>query len=112
MNWKKIDKSEVLTELKERSEQQKVLIFKHSTRCSISAMALSRLERAWRSEEMTQIQPYFLDLLNYRALSNQIAEDFGVEHESPQMLVIDKGKVIFHNSHSAINYQDLKDIVL
>jgi bacillithiol system protein YtxJ len=112
MNWKKIDKLEILTELKEHSQQQKVLIFKHSTRCAISTMALARLERAWRAEEMTQIQPYFLDLLNYRALSNQIAEDFAVEHESPQLLVIDKGKVIFHNSHSAIDYQDLKGLIV
>jgi bacillithiol system protein YtxJ len=111
MNWKKIDKLEILNELKEHSQQQKVLIFKHSTRCAISAMALARLERAWRPEEMTQIQPYFLDLLSYRTLSNQIATDFEVEHESPQVLVIDKGKVIYHNSHSAIDYHDLKDLI-
>ncbi|MCU0446974.1 MAG: bacillithiol system redox-active protein YtxJ [Microscillaceae bacterium] len=110
MNWKKLDKPEILAELTELSYQQKVLIFKHSTRCAISTMALSRLERAWQNDEMTQMQPYFLDLLNYRALSNQIAEDFGVEHQSPQVLVIEKGKVVFHNSHNAISYQDLQDL--
>lgn len=85
------------------------LIFKHSTRCSISSMALSRLENKW--ETQGNVQPYFLDLLKFRDVSNEIATVFGVEHQSPQVLVIKNGQCIYHNSHSGISYQDIKQVL-
>jgi bacillithiol system protein YtxJ len=109
MNWNKITQPSDLEEIVKLSNTQKVLVFKHSTTCSISAMALSRLERAWKDAEMQHIKPYYLDLLSYRSLSNQIAQDFGVKHESPQVLLIEKGKCIFNDSHGAISYQAIKE---
>ena len=109
MNWIKLTSEDELNQIKTLSEQGKVLIFKHSTRCSISSMALSRLERAWKDDEMKGVKPYFLDLIAYRNLSNRIAEEFGVQHESPQVLMIEKGKCIYHDSHSGISYQEIKN---
>lgn len=82
-----------------------VLIFKHSTRCGTSAMALNRLESKWQGNE--NIQPYFLDLLAHREISTELADIFGVRHESPQVLLIRDGKCIYHNSHTGISYQDI-----
>ncbi|GAB4331012.1 MAG: bacillithiol system redox-active protein YtxJ [Flammeovirgaceae bacterium] len=111
MNWTELTTKNELEHLKKESTNHKILIFKHSTRCSISAMALDRLERNWKNDEMKNIKPYYLDLLSYRDVSNQIAADFQVTHESPQVLIIENGKCIHHSSHSAISYDELKKIL-
>lgn len=82
------------------------MIFKHSTRCSVSRMALDRLERKW-SPEAGNIKPYFLDLISYREISNRVAAQFNVEHESPQVLVIRNGAAIFDTSHFDIDFGDI-----
>jgi len=105
-NWKMIDSSEVLTEIKERSKSENILIFKHSTRCSISAMALSRLEKQWHGISDEKPEVYFLDLIRYRNLSDEIAFTFNVRHESPQALLIKDGKCTRHASHTGIDLND------
>ena len=95
---------------KEQSAQGlTVLIFKHSTRCSISSMALSRLESKWEQNDF--IKPYFLDLLTYREISNEIAHIFGIEHASPQVLLIKDGQCFYDASHSGISYQTIMDAI-
>jgi bacillithiol system protein YtxJ len=108
MTWNKLTDSDQLARIKEESAEQPVLIFKHSTTCSISAMALSRMERNWTDE--AGIKPYFLDLLSYRPLSNQIADEFGVAHESPQVLLIQHGECVYHASHMGISFQLLQNV--
>ena len=76
-----------------------VIIFKHSTRCSISKMALYRVE-GFNSEKINEY--YYLDLINYRNVSDEISEKFNLEHQSPQVLLIRNGKLIHHASHNAI----------
>jgi bacillithiol system protein YtxJ len=111
MNWIKIDNPQIIDEIKQLSQKQKVLIFKHSTRCSISATALNRLERNWKEEEMQgKIKAYYLDLIHFRDISNQVVAEFGVAHESPQVILIENGKAIYHTSHLDINYQELKNL--
>ena len=86
------------------SQEKPVLILKHSTRCSISSAALSRLERAWTSDDSAAHTVYFLDLLRYRDVSNAIADRYGIDHESPQALVIRNGKCVDVASHFGITY--------
>jgi bacillithiol system protein YtxJ len=83
-----------------------VLIFKHSTRCSISSTALNRLERAWRPEDAGHAV-WYLDLLRYRPISNAIAERYGIQHESPQVLVIRAGRCVYDASHTAITHAEV-----
>jgi bacillithiol system protein YtxJ len=108
MNWQQLTTENTLQDLIKVSETKKVLIFKHSTRCSISAMVLSRIERDWETTENNRIEPYYLDLIKYRSLSNEIAQKFGVQHESPQILVIENGKCVYHASHNAISYREIQ----
>jgi bacillithiol system protein YtxJ len=104
MNWIKLDNIEQLEQIKKESANSPFVIFKHSTTCSISATALDRFERAWaRTEEHKNVKPYLLDLLNFRPISNAIATEFGVQHESPQLLMIKDGEVKLHDSHYSIN---------
>lgn len=107
MNWNKLETPEQLQEIIQNSDATPVLIFKHSTRCSISTMALSRFERQWNQEKIGNVQPYYLDLIKHRDISNLIAEKLGITHESPQVLVVENGKCTYHASHSAIYFEDL-----
>ena len=111
MNWIELTTVKQLEQIKNESQEKPVLIFKHSTRCSTSRMSLDRLERHWNSKEMKDIKPYFLDLISYREISNLIAAQFNVLHESPQVLIIWKGKSVLDLSHFEIDYQQIKEAV-
>lgn len=99
--WNNLEQFSDIEDLLVLSEQQACLIFKHSTRCPLSAMAKQRLERDWAFAER-QLRPYYLDVIAHRSLSNQIAADLGVQHESPQALLIHKGRCFFSCSHLEI----------
>jgi bacillithiol system protein YtxJ len=106
--WIKLESLQELDKIKTESFEKPVVIFKHSTRCSISAAAVDRLERSWNDEELDRVSPYFLDLIAFRPVSNKIAEEFSIEHQSPQVLIIKDGSCVYHNSHMGISYGDLK----
>ncbi len=106
-NWVDLTEMSQLDKIKEESNEIPALIFKHSTRCSISLMAKNRLDSHWSLPE-DQMKIYYLDLLNHRDISNQIAQDFNVFHESPQVLLIKNGKCIYSATHSAINERDIE----
>ncbi|MBY0487003.1 MAG: bacillithiol system redox-active protein YtxJ [Flavobacteriaceae bacterium] len=106
LNWTPLTDLGQLNEIIELSNTKAVAIFKHSTRCSISRMALKQFENEFVLDD--KITLYFLDLLNYRAVSNEIASRFGVEHQSPQLIVIKNGKVVHDASHSDIDANDFE----
>lgn len=102
MVWHNLEDIAQLQDIIDNSSEKPVLIFKHSTRCSISSMAKNRMERSWSFED-DQVTAYYLDLIAFRDISNQIAETFEVEHQSPQALLIQDGKCIYNASHNAIS---------
>ena len=106
MNWKNLQNENDLAALKERSIEIPQVIFKHSTRCSISSMAKNRLERAAPAQN---VEFNFLDLIKYRELSQKIADDFSVEHESPQILFIKNGECVYDESHSGISMDEISE---
>jgi len=105
MNWITLQTEAQLEEIRQRSASRPQLIFKHSTRCSTSALVKGRLERAKQPET---IDFYFLDLIRNRPVSNKIAEDFFVEHESPQVLLIRNGECVYDESHMGITMNDIE----
>lgn len=105
MNWIPLTTEAQLDEIVQLSNTKPTLIFKHSTRCSISSTALSRLERAWDADESPA---YYLDLITYRPISGAIAEKFAVEHQSPQVLVIKQGKCTYSATHWDIAMDEIK----
>lgn len=104
MQWIQLTDAAQLQEIIDRSASKPQVIFKHSTRCSISAVALQRMQKA---QQPDGIDFYLLDLLAHRSLSARVAEVFGVHHESPQVLLIKAGKCIFDESHLGISMNDL-----
>jgi bacillithiol system protein YtxJ len=106
MEWIQLKSEAQLEEIRKKSEDQPQVIFKHSTRCSISGVALKRLEKSTAPDGVAF---YFLDLLQNRALSNKIAEQFKVWHESPQILVIRNGECVYDESHMGISMDMIVD---
>ena len=106
MNWIPLQTEAQLEDIRSRSSDRPQLIFKHSTRCSTSAVVKGRLERAQKPET---IDFYYLDLLNYRPVSNKIAHIFQIDHESPQVLLIRNGQCIYDESHMGITMDDIVD---
>ena len=107
MNWQTITSVHDVEALIERSKSVPCLILKHSTRCPISSMAMRRLEGNWDIQE-DKVETYYLDLIQYRQVSNFIAEEFGIRHESPQALLIKDGRCIHDASHLDITADQLK----
>ena len=85
-------------------------IFKHSTRCSISRSVAKRFEQNYPAD-LTNLKMYYLDLLNYREISNEITAQFQVMHQSPQFILIKNGKAILNASHYDIAQIDLPNII-
>ncbi|KUG07988.1 bacillithiol system redox-active protein YtxJ [Solirubrum puertoriconensis] len=108
MQWHQLTQPEQLDDIVRESAEHPVVIFKHSTSCSISAMAKSRLERQWADAGLADVKPYYLDLLRFRPISNQIAEQFGIRHESPQLLLIRNGECRYDASHMSIQLGEVK----
>lgn len=108
--WVNLEEEEKLDELIQSSYEKPVLLFKHSTRCIVSKMAKKRLENEWNIDE-NNITAVYIDLLQYRNISNLIAQKTGVEHQSPQAILLRNGAVVYHSSHQSIDALDIKKLV-
>lgn len=109
VNWIPLKDLGQLNEIIAISHEKPVVIFKHSTRCSVSRMALKQFENEYDVETLhDNVSTYFLDLLEHRAISNEIASRFEVYHQSPQLLLIKDGKSVYDVSHSDIDAAELK----
>jgi len=108
LHWLTLKDLQQLDAIIEQSKDvkfEKIAIFKHSTRCTISDMVKNRLEKSVVDKDSLPV--YYLDLIVYRNISNRIAELFDVEHESPQLLIIKNGICVEHASHTDVTAQML-----
>lgn len=104
--WVKLERREQLGELAARSKERPQLIFKHSVTCGISSMVLKMFTTSFDPQRDCDL--YFLTIQAHRELSRDVAEHFGVRHESPQLLIVVQGVATFHASHGAIADVDLQ----
>jgi len=110
LNWIPLTSLEQLGAIKTTSKTESVLIFKHSTRCTISSMVIKRFEALF-TEEHQNLKVYYLDLLNYRNISDEVGAAFQVMHQSPQLLVIKNEVSVFNASHYDISQIDLNKFI-
>ncbi len=111
MTWINFNREEQIDMIIKDSFFVPQLIFKHSTRCNISSMALSRLERQWNFEA-SSVVPFFLDLLTYRKISNALSDKFDIPHESPQLLLIRNGECVYDTSHNNISVENFREQII
>ena len=106
LNWIPLTSLDQLKTIKEQSKTESILIFKHSTRCGISSMVIKQFEALFQ-EEHQRLKVYYLDLLNYRNISDEVGYTFQVMHQSPQLIVVKNGVTVLHTSHYDITTVDL-----
>ena len=100
--WKYIESEDDLNKAIEESSTKKIAIIKHSTRCHISKTVLKNFEKEVADSDK-DVSYYFLDLLSHRNLSNKIANDLNVQHQSPQLIVVEQGRAVTDASHQGIS---------
>jgi bacillithiol system protein YtxJ len=108
--WIPLSELQQLDAINKKSSVKTQVVFKHSTRCGVSRMVMNQFVDAYNLTEK-DLDLYYLDLLNYRDVSNEVGYKFQVMHESPQILVIKNGVVVAHASHGQINAVDLSRFV-
>ncbi|MBZ9729442.1 bacillithiol system redox-active protein YtxJ [Salegentibacter sp. JZCK2] len=106
--WTDFTDKDQITIAKEESKDKLIGIFKHSTRCGISRMVLKNFEKQYEENENTKL--YFLDLVKHREVSNAVADELSVRHESPQFIVLSDEKVVHSSSHQDIDAAKLKEL--
>ena len=108
MNWIDLSSEEQLRQLNNNSAHKPQIIYKHSTRCSISTIVKNRIDR---NTQPDGVDFYFLDIISHRQISNRIADEYDVRHESPQLLVIRDGKCIYDESHTSIHMDEIESVL-
>lgn len=106
-NWQTLNEIDQIDKIEKESFERPVVIFKHSISCGLSAMARYQLERDWDFSD-EELSFYYLDLINYRSVSNEVADRFGIIHQSPQIIVLKDGKAVYNTSHHKISIPDLR----
>ena len=109
MNWILLEDEKQLDKIIADSNTIPQIIFKHSTRCGTSKMVKYRLDK---NEAPAGINFYLLDLFKHRNISNKVASDFGIMHQSPQVLVINNGKCVYDESHSGILFDEIEAVAM
>ncbi|MFM2360526.1 MAG: hypothetical protein RLY16_2519 [Bacteroidota bacterium] len=104
INWLVLNSEQQLADIVKASHERAQVIFKHSTRCSISGVAKNRLDK---QEQPATIDFHYLDLIAFRPISQAIAEQFQVHHESPQVLLIKNGACVYDESHMSISMDEI-----
>jgi len=108
INWLHLINIDQIKQIRSLSKSETVFIFKHSTRCGISKMVIKRFENMF-DESMSNVKVYYLDLLNYRDVSDKVGVTFNVIHQSPQLLIIKNEVSVFNASHQDITIIKLQD---
>ena len=107
--WIQLASLDQLKTITENSKDKPQVIYKHSSTCGISRMVLNMFTESYDMD--LDIDLYFLTIQSHRDVSNAIQDKFGVRHESPQLLIVKNGEVVFHTSHGAISDTDLTKYV-
>ena len=108
IEWRHITEMSHLDEIVEASKSKPQLIYKHSTRCGVCSMVRNRLDSEWSHNG--RIDPWHLDLLAHRDISNAIANRFNIRHESPQIIILSNGNAVVHVSHASLGSRDLDQV--
>lgn len=108
IEWIPLTEMSTLDEIDQISQNRPVLIFKHSTRCAISSMVLNKFENSCGNQ--SGFEMYFLDVIARRDISNEIEVKYGILHQSPQVILVWKGKAIYDESHTGISFVEVERI--
>lgn len=107
MNWILADSADKIYEAEDLSQKERVLILKYSPKCVISHIMKTLLQKEWAEGEM-RMKTYLVNVIDNTDISNDISKRYGVEHESPQAIILEKGKAVYNAAHGQVLYSNLK----
>ena len=110
IEWETVQNKDDFLQLENRYPDKWLLFFKHSTTCGLSSMALRQLQASWRP--IDQLIPFKIHVQEHRHISNLIEHHFSILHESPQVLLIEQGKCIYHASHWQISFEKIRSAII
>ena len=105
--FKEIKNLQELEEILDESSRRKIILFKHSTTCPISTCAWREVQD-FILESQDEVLVVMIKVIESRSVSNQVAEELGVLHQSPQALLLSKRQVLWHASHQSVNREKIK----
>jgi len=108
--WEYLRDVNTFKQLVHESSEKPLVIFKHSTRCPISSMALDRFNDA-ASEIAAESNLVMIDVIDDRPTSLHVADALGVMHQSPQVLVVHNEKAVYDNSHNGIQGKTVLELI-
>lgn len=108
ISWHPLTDKDQITIALEESKDKIIAIFKHSTTCGVSRMVLKSFEKEYTEND--EVKLYFLDLRKHRDVSNAVANELNVHHESPQLIVLQNKEVLHHASHQDINAEKIAEL--
>lgn len=108
--WEYLRDVNTFNQLVHESTEKPLVIFKHSTRCPISSMALDRFNDA-ASEIAAESNLVMIDVIDDRPTSLHVADALGVMHQSPQVLVVHNEKSVYDNSHNGIQGKTVLELI-
>ena len=104
--FKEITSPQQLRQIMDESEQRQVILFKHSTTCPTSRRAWGEVQN-FIKESSDEVLVGMIKVLESRRISNQVTEELGIKHQSPQVLLMSKRKVLWHASHNEVTQANL-----
>lgn len=107
LDWTPIASVDELNTAFSSTSEKPGLFFKHSTTCPISRLALHKFEKEWTQDEMCSV--FYIDLLAHRDVSNKLSELTGIQHESPQAILVKNEKPVYDASHNGISAINIKN---
>jgi bacillithiol system protein YtxJ len=110
IQWEPLESVDQLDNVIKNSTLKPKVIFKHSTRCGISRMVLRQFENDFKKND-DEVTFYFLDLLNYREVSADVASKLNVVHQSPQVIILYDKEILHTESHQGIDIKKVQQIV-
>ncbi|MFY0672815.1 MAG: bacillithiol system redox-active protein YtxJ [Bacteroidia bacterium] len=105
--WQDLNSTDQIDGLIEESKNKPVAIFKHSIRCGISHHVKDRIESDYDIKP-NELSFYYLDLITNRPVSNRVADVLNVPHQSPQLILLKDGDVVYDASHHMINLNHIR----
>lgn len=109
---KALHKQEVWEKVLKQSQTRPVIVFKHSNTCGTSERAHKRVKKLEQQSGFAD-NMYITIVQRARDISDTIAEELGVEHESPQVIIVYNREAVYDADHDAIDPDEIaKQLVM
>ncbi|SEB55859.1 bacillithiol system redox-active protein YtxJ [Paenibacillus sp. GP183] len=109
--WKELTSLEEWQQILDDSTAKPAVVLKHSTTCPVSANALEEFDSYLAGSPSEDVDYYLVKVIESRPVSNQIAEDLGIQHASPQILYFKDKEPVWNTSHWSVTAKHMSAVL-